>query len=216
MAPGASPDRVLIGLERATDSPKLLEVSLKPYPSCRHTHASIDAAYHLRREAKGRGVRQVDIFTYQAALDLCDRPAPASSAEAKFSLQYCLAAAWEADELGLDEFSEAATRSSTRREMMRRVSVYAASDIQSTYPEAFSARVRIRLEDGTELERTITHPKGDPENPMSASEVESKFRRICGLNDVEAESAIQWAQSLGQRDSVVPPTLSAGIPAGSA
>jgi 2-methylcitrate dehydratase PrpD len=87
--PDADPDAVV----RDPDGPwQLLQTSIKPWPSCRHTHPAIDAACELRHAVIGP-IEQIEVETYPAALEVCNRPAPQSDYEAKFSLHHCVAAA---------------------------------------------------------------------------------------------------------------------------
>ncbi|TVR57463.1 MAG: MmgE/PrpD family protein [Gemmatimonadales bacterium] len=91
------PDRVLA----PAPAWKLHETSLKPYPCCRHTHAAIDAALVLRdrleEETAGvplaERIAGIRVRTYPAALDVTDRPRPGNPQEARFSLQFAVAAA---------------------------------------------------------------------------------------------------------------------------
>ncbi len=88
--PDADPEAVL----RAPDDPwQLLQTSVKPWPSCRHTHPAIDAAQELRQRIVAGTIEQVEVDVYPAALEVCNRPAPQTDYEAKFSLQHCVAAA---------------------------------------------------------------------------------------------------------------------------
>jgi len=89
--PDAQPDAVL----DEPDGPWQLGItSIKPWPSCRHTHPAIDAAQGIRAELKNRGialveemVRSVEVGVYQATLDVCDRVNSTTEYEAKFSIQ---------------------------------------------------------------------------------------------------------------------------------
>ena len=88
--PDAQPERVLA----APEAPWQLRLtSIKPWPSCRHTHPAIEAALALHGRVAVDAIASIRIETYQAALALCDHAAPSSEYEAKFSLHHCVAAA---------------------------------------------------------------------------------------------------------------------------
>ena len=78
MCPDAEPELVL----REPDAPWQLHASsIKPWPSCRHTHPVIDAAQELRQtlmkqQLGADAVESIEIATYGAALDRCDNPKP--------------------------------------------------------------------------------------------------------------------------------------------
>ena len=62
------------------------------------------------------------------------------------------------------------------------------------YPRKWPARVKIVKRSGERLTGSSTFPKGDPENPLSESEVVAKFKSLtCGL------IADDWADALCKR-----------------
>ena len=82
--------------------------SIKPWPSCRHTHPVIDCALELQQQLKTEEISEIQINTYQAALDVCDRPEPENEYQAKFSLYHCVAIALLDGQVTLNSFTEEA------------------------------------------------------------------------------------------------------------
>ncbi|HUM92126.1 MAG TPA: MmgE/PrpD family protein, partial [Candidatus Competibacter sp.] len=79
------PDADPRAITRDPDSPwQLLQTSIKPWPSCRHTHPAIDAALELRHNIVTGTIERVEVETYAAALEVCDRPPPRNAYAAKF------------------------------------------------------------------------------------------------------------------------------------
>jgi 2-methylcitrate dehydratase PrpD len=184
--PDAKPEMVLA----APDAPwQLLRTSIKPWPSCRHTHPAIDAAEELRMMLGDRGdqaIRTVDVATYQAALDVCNRLVATSDYEAKFSLQHSVAAALLYPKVDFDAFGAAAR--SRCADLALRVGVRADEPYRSAYPRAWGARVRLTLTDGSELVATRENAKGDPEAPLSTDQMVAKARMLLehgGVRDPE-------------------------------
>jgi 2-methylcitrate dehydratase PrpD len=171
--PDPDPDAVT----RDPDGPwQLLLTSIKPWPSCRHTHPAIDAAQELRRRVVASTVEQVEVETYPAALDVCDRPSPQSDYEAKFSLQHCVAAALSRETVDFAAFVEPARRELT--ELRERVTVRVAEPYASAYPQAWGSAVTVTLRDGERLTVRRTHAKGDPEAPLTPIELIAKARML--------------------------------------
>ncbi len=200
MAPDATPERVVENL----DSPELKigGTSLKPHASCRHTHAPVDAALELRAQLGDNGVEAIEsvqVDTYQAALDLCDRPDPQTPYEASFSLQYCVASAVLRGSVGLAEFMPPSVAQADVRRLLAAVECRVEPQVEAAYPEQWRSRVQLRLAGGTTLEAEVHAPRGDPENPLSAAEVEAKFRRLAehADRDGEADQWLAWVRSLG-------------------
>lgn len=162
----ACPDAVPGAITAAPDGDwQLRQTSIKPWPSCRHTHPAVDAAIELSGQIGNRAVSEIRIETYQAAADVCDRPAPASEYAAKFSLQHCVAAALKAGALGFGSFDEASrTDLGKLRDATEIVVTPAFSD---PYPDAWGSAVTVSLSDGTGLTARRTHCLGDPDAPLS-------------------------------------------------
>ncbi|HUD50406.1 MmgE/PrpD family protein [Parvibaculum sp.] len=171
--PDADPEAVL----RAPDAPwQLVRTSIKPWPSCRHTHPAIDAAEELRSRIAGREIVGVEVDTYQAALDVCDRPVVTTDYEAKFSLQHAVAAALTRFPVDFEAFGPAAR--SACAALALKVSIAAREPYLSAYPTAWGAEVRVRLADGTTLKVARRNAKGDPEAPLSSDEMIAKAHML--------------------------------------
>jgi 2-methylcitrate dehydratase PrpD len=153
------------------------QTSIKPWPSCRHTHPAIDCALTLYQRAGGaRNIRSVRVECYQAALDLCDRTTVTSPYDGKFSLQHCVAAALADGEVIFDSFeAEARTRLADLRS---RISVTTADTFASAYPVHWGSRVVLAMSDGSELAQEVADARGDPELPLSAGELAEKARGL--------------------------------------
>lgn len=103
------PDNTLV-LDQPDADWQLRQTSIKPWPCCRHTHPTIDAALAVQQQLGNRLVEQVEVTTYQSALDICDRAAPESDYQARFSLQHCVAAALGDGEVTLQSFDDTARK----------------------------------------------------------------------------------------------------------
>lgn len=168
------------------------EVSFKPWPACRHAHPAIDAALALRERVAG-AVRRVTVETYGDAVKFCDRPAPRTAGEARFSLQHAVAVtlvegappvgAFEAEALG--RYADLRGRVSVRRE----------AGFDAAYPAHFGARVVVETEAGQWAE-TVADAWGDAENPMAAADVVAKFRRLADWGGVTAAAALRLERAV--------------------
>jgi 2-methylcitrate dehydratase PrpD len=201
LAPDADPGRVVSGL-RGPSPLKIHGVSLKPHASCRHTHAAIDCAVELRSRIGARPIEAIEVETYGATLALCDRPRPSTPYEAKFSLQFCVASALLRGNAGLGAFGEDSIRDERVLALASRVSVRVEPGIESRYPGEWPARVRVRLANGETLEAATSHPKGDPERPLSAAEIESKFLELSayGGHAAAGERLLDWVRSVPNQE----------------
>lgn len=186
--PDAQPDMVLATPDADW---QLVRTSIKPWPSCRHTHPAIDAAEELRQllgSTSEADIRTIEVGTYQAALDVCDRPVANSEYEAKFSLQHTVAAALLLPQVDFAAFGEAAR--ARVAELALRVSPSADEPYRSAYPRNWGARVRVMLKDGRELVAQRDNAKGDPEAPLSHDDMVAKAEMLLAHGGVRNPKGI--------------------------
>lgn len=197
-APDANPEKVVAGLENSPPQFKIAGVSIKPYASCRHTHPAIDAALALRPRLHGRSPTHIQLDAYQAALDLCDNPDPQTSYAAKFSLHYCVASALVRGHVGLEDFSLEAIQETAVRQLLPLFTTSVDPGFEAAYPVQWPVRLCVTLDDDAVLETAVTHPKGDPENPLTQQELEAKFRQLAayGRHANKADAWLDWVIGL--------------------
>jgi 2-methylcitrate dehydratase PrpD len=156
-------------------------IGVKLYPCCYATHRAIDAALEVRRLAgfNTQGIEAVEVHLSQGTLlPLIGRP-PETGLEAKFSIQYCVAAALLYGPPGLKAFTEGAVARADVQALVRRVR--AIEDGPSlAYPIEGWARVVV-TSGGAAFEATVEMPRGDSKNPVSWDELCGKFRDCAGL-----------------------------------
>jgi 2-methylcitrate dehydratase PrpD len=213
--PDAQPARVLAD---PGEPWQLVATSIKPWPSCRHTHPSIDAALRIREQLAGSDVIEVQADVYQAALDVCDRPDPRTEYEAKFSLSHCIAAALADGFVNSESFD-----SDSRRRLAplrTRISAAVGEPFRSAYPDQYwGAKVSATTSDGRMLTVERKGCKGDPESPLSREEMIDKAKMLMlngGMDRVAAERLVAaiLALSTGRADwerlrTIIPDTATA-------
>ncbi len=170
---------------------QLHDTSIKPWPSCRHTHPAVDAALSLSGAVPADRISEVVVETYQAAVDVCDRPVPDSVYAAKFSLQHCVAAALADGAVGFDSFEAAArARLGGLRQMVR---LQVAEPYRSAYPQAWGSAVSVQLTDGSSRSASRSVCKGDPDAALGREEMIDKARMLLahgGLSAGESDDLI--------------------------
>jgi 2-methylcitrate dehydratase PrpD len=154
--------------------------SIKYHASCGHTHSAVDAVLLATR---GRALRPsevetVDLWVYQAAIDLLGNIDPKTPYLAKFNLPFCVATALCYGRVQPGDFTPASLEDRDLMQMMKKITVAGAPDLTAAYPRKWPARVTITLKDGQRLDGANDYPKGDPENPLSERELITKFRSL--------------------------------------
>ena len=152
----------------------LLQIAIKPYPSCRLTHAAIDAALDLRRRFGAADLPRaaIKVAISPVAMKIVGERSPAKLAprdtvDAQFSIYCQLAAAWldgklewsSYERLGADDIEALAQRMSVEVDPdMRKAGVSFA----------------VALDDTT-LSQTVEDPLGEPERPLGWEGLKAKF-----------------------------------------
>ena len=197
--PDASPDAVVSGPELPW---QLLQTSIKPWPCCRHTHPVVDAALELHGKLDDNPIESISIETYQAALDVCDRPQPDNEYAAKFSLQHTVAAALSVGQIRFDSFDDKARASFAP--LRERVTVSKGEPFASAYPGAWGASVLLTLADGSTVAAERPIARGDPELALSNEEMIAKAELLLdfpGCDEATRRRIIDGVLGLAEADS---------------
>lgn len=188
------------------DAPwQLTQTSIKPWPCCRHTHPAIDAALELHHELAGREIESVQVGTYQAAMDVCDRPQPDSEYAAKFSIYHCVAAALDAGEVVFESFSEASRGRLSR--LREKITSSVIDPYASNYPESWGSEVTVLTSGGEYLTAKRNAAKGDPELALSNEEMIVKANMLLAharFDKTAAQRVIDGVLGLAKGDSGPP------------
>ena len=163
---------------------EFLNLSYKPYPSCRCTHAAVDAVLDLRKESTERLGQVEDIkvgLTAAGYQTVCVpeavRLAPSTVVEAQFSIPFTVAAAWLDGEVGLEQVSSQALTRSDIRSFAPKVHSYVDPEMDREWGRYVTpAAVQIRFDDGTVRSSRVNYMKGHPKNPMSRDDFRQKTR----------------------------------------
>jgi len=213
LCPDGEPTAVLARTGAEANGWVIHEVSFKPHAACRHAHAAIDAVLALRVQAGGVELEALEIASYRDAIVFCDRSSPATSAQAKFSLQHAAAAAWVYGDADLERFTLAAVTEARLVDLRPLISVTEAPALSARFPAHFGAVGRARLADGRMLEVEAADALGDPECPIDEAALVAKARTLMawgGLDAAATERLIEAALTLGRGASVL--DLSAALP----
>jgi 2-methylcitrate dehydratase PrpD len=149
----------------------------KLHPCCASTHRAIDAALDLQKENGFSldDVHRIDTKVGRSAVDNLAYPDPADEMQARFSMQYCLAAALAKGKLSLEDFRSDTIFRPDIRHHMPKITMRAYSAEQERGVERIAHQVTITLGDGRTLWKERLHAKGSSADPMSEAERQSKF-----------------------------------------
>jgi 2-methylcitrate dehydratase PrpD len=102
-------------------------------------------------------------------------PAPTNPLGARFSIPYAVAAALVLGRTDVTAFESPALEDPRVRGLARRVAVSVDPQMSPRSAGDPTARVRVLLRDGTQLEGAAGVPRGDAANAVPSAEIEGKF-----------------------------------------
>lgn len=157
---------------------RILESSIKPYPSCRSSHAAATAIENLRRDygLNGADVKNIRIRVSEHAYK-CDRPFPTNSLDAQFSIQYAVARILVYGSLADRDFGPEFLGDPATTQAQELIRVDCDPRLEST-----ACVFEADLADGRTLveEVPVGMVRGDPENPFTVDEMFQKYRGNVG------------------------------------
>lgn len=159
---------------------ELLKIAVKPYPVCHFNHACIDSVITLMNKHNLRpdDIQEITALLHENQFDVVCNPAdakrvPTSDYDAKFSIQFCIAAAASRGEFGLAELEPDALQDKEILALAQRVNFKHWGG--SKFPEYFSGGVGIKTYAGELFEHHETVNRGAAGRTLTVDEVREKF-----------------------------------------
>ncbi|UCG06944.1 MAG: MmgE/PrpD family protein [Desulfobacterales bacterium] len=155
----------------------------KLYPSCRHSHAAIDAALFLNKKEKivVENIQKIIVTTYPAALKLTQKEnMPADEPAARFNLAFAVSLALVKGRAGLAEFSMESTTDPRIQQLFEKVHFISDPSFESKTDSFRGAELEIIFSNNTAVKHKVLLPKGEPENPATPDDLEEKFKSCIG------------------------------------
>ena len=172
-------------------------ITTKLYPSCAATHPPLDALLELRAEEHltPDTIESIDVDVDRITPTVLLYAQPANTLEAKFSLQFCAAAAIADGRVGVDTFSQDRLADPALRALMERVHMGVDEALGRNAPPLTEARVHVRLRGGRTLVREVKGARGTPDRPASPAEMDAKFM-ACATRALPAQQAAEALECL--------------------
>lgn len=184
-------------------------IALKKFPCCYATHRGMDGILMLREKHgfSAADVVRADCRMPQGGMQVLTYDRPQTGLEAKFSLQYAIAAGIVDGCYSLYSFTDEAVRRPAIQDMMKRVRAFEDPACRGDDP-LFETRssgsrgfveVDIELRNGLRDTLRIHKPPGHPSRELSWDDLDHKFRDCAaqaGTDAKHAENAIALLKTL--------------------
>ena len=187
---------------------EILQNGVKPFPSILASHSAIQATLDIvtENDVKAQDIAAITNETYETVKTHFSAKTVDTAMAARVSVPYCVAVAALDRHVGQAQFAPQRIANPDVRDLLARTEVVAVPELTALYPEKFPARVTVTLKDGRKLTATHLFPKGDPQAPLSLSEIEAKFMDNAAARLAKAEArelaglirALPEARNLGR------------------
>ncbi|MBW2076584.1 MAG: MmgE/PrpD family protein, partial [Deltaproteobacteria bacterium] len=177
-------ERGKVMVERATENLGshfgVMDLSIKPYPCCRMTHAAIDAALELSglHVIDPEGIEGVEVSVSKMVSDMVGAPFKIRDnpqVDAQFSIPYTVAVALRNGRVLLSDFTSDTIRGATPIQgLARKIKVSVNPELADN--DIASVRIAITMVNGQTVTHTLDTLKGSPSKPLSFDECAAKFK----------------------------------------
>lgn len=213
-APNSVPEKAVSALGEKWETMRL---AVKPYPSCRYSHAAIDGLIALMEK---HGIIEKDVTEVEIGLPrtgwniigdpVADKQNPKSVVDGQFSMPFCAAVVLQEGGLVWDDYAKHVDDAHTHA-LCKKVRTVVDERAEAEFPENMSAVTRIRTSKG-EFETFVVAPKGEPGNFLTDDEFRTKFEGLCepylgrerthrlaeSLMDLDKANSVQSVMALSQ------------------
>lgn len=205
-APNPQPEIAAQGLGEKWET---MSLAVKPYPSCRYTHAPLDGLSQLRVEhgIKPGDIERVDIGIAETGMNLVaipeqDKQSPESVVDGQFSMAFVGAVMLRKGNMEWDDYKNHLTDQETLA-LTKKVFCAPDNDAEAIFPDNMAGKVKVTTVDG-EYETFISVPKGEPDNFVTAAELQAKFDGLVGpyLSDGRRAALTEALLGLENADDV--------------
>jgi 2-methylcitrate dehydratase len=178
---------------------KIVDCSIKPFPSEALTHAPISAVLDLviGNNLLPEEIELIEIATLKRAAEILadEKKYIIDSREtADHSLPYCIAAATVRRNLTPRDFSPESLKDAQILATVPKVKAVLDPSFEERFPAEQPCRIVITLKNGEKLIKERAFPKGDPRDQLSTAELKQKFEVLAeGILDKSQCEAVYKA-----------------------
>ncbi|KAK8115851.1 hypothetical protein PG984_012353 [Apiospora sp. TS-2023a] len=165
--------------------------AMKPFPSCRMTHAAIEVVANVATTMREKE-KKIGGFTVElspgcfpiVATEIPNKLQPQTIVDAQFSIYYQVAVAWlYGSAIGWAMYEKLGDAEVLA--LCRKVTAVVTDDVRD-----LEARVLFRFADGTTMTEGVVYPLGEDEHPFPREQVHAKFLGVtsaCYSEDTQRE-----------------------------
>ena len=173
------------------DTLAIFQHYVKPFASCRHSHPAVECVLGLcnRNRIIPAEIKEIEVQTYKLAIYSHDLTNITSVSAAKMSTPFSIAVSILLGTCGIDAFSEDTINRRDIKELTKKVHIIENSKLTAACPEKRGAIVLIRMRNGEEFVDKVENPLGEPENPLTDTQLEEKYLSLMDYSGISRKDS---------------------------
>lgn len=183
-----------------------LSLNIKKYPTVGASQRTIDALIALRARVPidAAQIREVIPLVSEKHAAVMPFHAPRTALEAKFSLEFAVAASLLRGKVGLAELDDAFVTAAPTQALMHKVRITTTAEFDPSYPGAAPADfVQLRMTDGSvHVTDQVRRASGHADLPLTREQLWSKFSECAGVAGMTAHGAQPLFDAMQRIDSL--------------
>ncbi len=148
----------------------------KPYPVCRWAQSAVIAAMQLQEQHgfTESDIKKIKVGSFHESVRLATTN-PVTTEQAQYSLPFPVAAALVQRQLTVNEIDGNGLTDDRVNALSSAMELYEVDAYNAVFPQRRISEVVIELHDGRTLESGPVEANGDPEIPLTESDIDNKF-----------------------------------------
>jgi 2-methylcitrate dehydratase PrpD len=178
---------------------EVMDVYIKPWPTCRMTHGAIEALLNLKKEYgfNSVDVEEVEVSQLTYGMYIADEKVGPDSyyKNCQFNLPYIAACAITDGMVTETQFTKERISDKSLHDLAAKVRVTSDEELDSIYPEdCRPTKVQVKLKNGKSYTKRIDRPWGEPGNPISDEDLFTKFSKWSSPTVSHEKSIEVWTE----------------------
>jgi 2-methylcitrate dehydratase PrpD len=172
---------------------EIMDVYMKPWPTCRMTHGAVEAVLALREEAKiaPDDVEEIQIQQLTHGMYITESPVDVDSyyKTCQFNLPYIAAVALIDGKVTEAQFTRERIADKAVHDLAKKIKVKPDEDLDAIYPDQYRpTTVEVKTKKGEAYKKVVQNPYGDPRNTLDDDALYEKFRFWAGPSLTEEQA----------------------------
>jgi 2-methylcitrate dehydratase PrpD len=189
---------------------EIVNLSIKPYPSGKHTHIPISIVLDLVKEyyIKPNSISRIIVRTNQAGYNKCgsgpNKRHPRTIEDIQFSIPFTVAMAIVKGDVSLGDFTKETLEDTSMHNLAAKVEVKVDADLDRMPVLNAPMIIEPETKDGRQFSRRADFVKGHPDNPMSLTDCIEKFRNCTRFSakQIKQEGISEFVDAVSNLEDV--------------